>query len=150
MASRATRFRDNLPRAIRIGRKYREIQLSSCLCNSSDPIPLLFPPPCVPFSRSALTAAACERSLPPVCKIKKKNRLYHGVVTAINKYSRGVSAFFSLSPLFTLVFARASSENSRLSVFHELLMSQHLDRAWPSEIQRKSSRRSTLSSLFFL
>lgn len=113
-----------MPRATRIGRKYREIQLSSCLCSSREL--LLLPSPSSferRFSRSPSLVWGEE-----------------GKKETINKYSSVVpQSFFSPSLHFPFIILllhllsfflslSRARENSRLSVFHELVMSRHLDR----------------------
>lgn len=119
-----------------IGRKYREIQLSSCSSNSRDsavallPLPLPIPPFTLSLSTSRGYSRSSRRHGKNVCSV---------VATAINKYTTVVPA---LPPASDDLLQPATPENSRLSVFHELVMSRHLDRAVKET--RERSRHFTL------
>lgn len=115
-----------MPRATRIARKYREIQLSSCLCSSRE---LLLPS--LLLSTPNVLLSFGER----------------GKKETINKYSSVVpQSFFSPSFLSSSLFhplslfLSPSRENSRLSVFHELVMSRHLDRELGRERRPSQTR----------
>ena len=141
----------------RIGRKYREIQLSSCSCNSRDPDSVLLRPaarlhsfPLVLAKQQA--AAACERSrLENKMKKKKKEEEenYRGVETTINKYSRVVLAFlflslYPLAALYTVARRERTVVVATSRMFHELVISRHL---WPSLAKRGFSASTLFAHL---